>query len=67
MHIKKTCGRVLTKTYDSLRLKGLLDIYIPETHKSTIWKYWRAILDPKLIVFRLPEPSRPNLCYGRNS
>lgn len=48
MHIKKTCGHVLTKTYDSPRLKGLLDIYIPETHKSTIWKYWRAILDPKL-------------------
>lgn len=36
MHIKKTCGRVLTKTYDSPRLKGLLDIYIPETHKRTI-------------------------------
>ena len=63
MHIKKTCGRVLTKTYDSPRLKELLDIYIPETHKSTIWKYWRAILDPKLLP-GLPEPSRKSLCYG---
>jgi len=50
MYIKKTCGCVLTETYDSPRLKGLLDIYIPETHKSTIWKYWRAILDPKLCL-----------------
>lgn len=50
MYIKKTYGCVLTATYDSPQLKGLLDIYIPETHKSAIWKYWRAILDPKLCL-----------------
>ncbi len=50
MYIKKTCGCVLQESGDSLLIKGLLDIYIPETHKSTLWKYWRAILDPKLCV-----------------
>lgn len=50
MYIKKTCGCVLGKLSDSLLMKGLLDIYIPETHKSTLWKYWRAILDPKLCL-----------------
>ena len=50
MYIKKTCGCVLGKSSDSLLMKGLLDIYIPETHKSTLWKYWRAILDPKLCL-----------------
>lgn len=28
--------------------KGLLDEYVPETFKSTVWKYWKAILDFKL-------------------
>lgn len=50
MYIKKTCGCILGKSSDSLLMKGLLDIYIPETHKSTLWKYWRAILDPKLCL-----------------
>lgn len=50
MYIKKACGCVLGKSSDSLLMKGLLDIYIPETHKSTLWKYWRAILDPKLCL-----------------
>lgn len=50
MYIKKTCGCVLRESGDSLLIKGLLDIYIPETHKSTFWKYWRAILDPKLCL-----------------
>jgi len=50
MYIKKTCGCVLGKSSDSLLMKGLLDIYIPETHKSTLWKYWRAILDSKLCL-----------------
>ena len=50
MYIKKTCGCVLRESGDSLLIKGLLDIYIPETHKSTLWKYWRAILDPKLCL-----------------
>lgn len=25
-------------------------IYIPETVKSTVWRYWRAVLDPKLCL-----------------
>ena len=50
MYIKKTCGCVLGKASDSLLMKGLLDVYIPETHKSTLWKYWRAILDHKLCL-----------------
>jgi len=50
MYIKKTCGCVLRESSDSLLMKGLLDFYIPETHKSTLWKYWRAILDPKLCL-----------------
>ena len=50
MYIKKTCGCVLEKSSGNLLTKGLLDIYIPETHKSTLWKYWRAILDPKLCL-----------------
>jgi len=50
MYIKKTCGCVLRESGDSFLTKGLLDIYTPETHKSTLWKYWHAILDPKLCL-----------------
>ena len=50
MYIKKTCGYVISESGDSLLKKGLLDIYVPETHKSVLWKYWRAILDPKLCM-----------------
>ena len=50
MYIKKTCGYVISESGDSLLKKGLLDIYVPETHKSVLWKYWRAILDPKLCL-----------------
>ena len=50
MYIKKICGCVLRESCDSFLTKGLLDIYIPETHKSMLWKYWRAILDPKLCL-----------------
>ena len=49
MYIKKTCGCVLGKLSESITVcKGLLDVFIPETAQSTVWKYWRAILDPKL-------------------
>ena len=50
MYIKKTCGYVIPESGNSLSKKGLLDIYVPETHKSVLWKYWRAILDPKLCL-----------------
>ena len=50
MYNKKTCGSVISESGDSLLKKGLLDIYVPETHKSVLWKYWRAILDPKLCL-----------------
>ena len=50
MYIKKTCGSVISESGDSLLKKGLLDIYVPETHKSVLWKHWRAILDPKLCL-----------------
>ena len=50
MYIQKTCGCVLQESGDSFLTKGVLDVYIPETHKSTLWKYWRAILDPKLCL-----------------
>ena len=50
MYIKKTCGYVISESGDSLLKKGLLDIHVPETHKSVLWKYWRAILDPKLCL-----------------
>ena len=51
--------------------KGLLDVFIPETTQSTMWKYWRVILDPKLCVKclsyhgkiyeanEIPEPEPP--------
>ena len=50
MYIKKTCGYVIPESGNSLSKKGLLDIYVPETHKSVLWKYWRAILNPKLCL-----------------
>lgn len=31
-------------------MKGLLDTYSPETFTSVRWKYWKAILDPKLCL-----------------
>ena len=48
MYIKKICGCVLREAEDISRAKGLLDIYLPQTHKSAIWKHWQATLDPKL-------------------
>lgn len=49
MYVKKICGCVLKELYSSERIcKGLLDIFVPETAQSRLWKYWRAMLDPKL-------------------
>ncbi len=50
MYITKTCGYMIPESGKSISKKGLLDIYVPETHKSVLWKYWRAILDPKLCL-----------------
>lgn len=50
MYIKKVCGYVLTEKHDSSQLKGLFDVYVPQTHKSTVWKYWRAVLDSHLCL-----------------
>lgn len=44
---------MLTESGDvksTVQIKGLLDIYTPETSKSTLWKYWKAALDPKLCL-----------------
>ena len=67
MYIKKTCGCVLRESGDSLLIKGLLDIYIPETHKSTLWKYWRAIFDPKLCLDCLSHHGQIYAMGERNS
>jgi len=49
MYIKKVSGYVLSKpVFPEPQLKGLLDIYIPQTVRSTKWKYWQVILDLKL-------------------
>lgn len=49
MYIKKTCGYILGESSAEITtLKGLLDTFFPATTQSVIWKYWRAILDPKL-------------------
>lgn len=48
MYIKKSYGYVFQEPSGMPLKKGLLDVYFPETHKSSFWKYWRAILDPKL-------------------
>lgn len=48
MYIKKICGCVLREAEDISRVKGLLDIYLPQAHKSAIWKHWQAMFDPKL-------------------
>lgn len=49
MYIKKTCGYILGESSAKITtLKGLLDTFFPATTQSVIWKYWRAILDPKL-------------------
>lgn len=50
MYVRKICGCILAEPENSTRSKGLLDIYIPETVKSTVWRYWRAVLDPKLCL-----------------
>lgn len=72
MYIKKTCEYLLNMTPQDADIgKGLLDVFIPETTQSTMWKYWRAILDPKLCVKclshhgkiyevnEIPEPEPP--------
>lgn len=49
MYVKKTCGYILGEpSAETTALKGLLDTFFPATTQSAIWKYWRAILDPKL-------------------
>lgn len=49
MYVKKICGCILKEMHSTENIhKGLLDIFIPETTQSSLWKYWRAILDPKL-------------------
>ena len=49
MYVKKTCGYILGESSAEITtLKGLLDTFFPATTQSAIWKYWRAILDPKL-------------------
>lgn len=50
MYIKRACGHVLQKPSSCALAKGLLDIYIPETRKSSAWKHWKATLDPKLCL-----------------
>lgn len=53
MYVKETCGCVLdvsTTAEFTSRFKGLLDVYLPETFKSTHWKYWKASLGPKLCL-----------------
>ena len=53
MYINKTCGCVLTESGDikaTAQIKGLLDVYTPETSKSALWKYWKATFDPKLCL-----------------
>lgn len=53
MYINKTCECVLTESRyvkSAAQIKGLLDVYIPETSKSALWKYWKATLDPKLCL-----------------
>jgi len=53
MYINKTCGCVLTEPGDiksTAQIKGLLDVYTPETSKSALWKYWKATFDPKLCL-----------------
>ena len=48
MYVKKTGGYAYTETRSARPLKGLLDTYFPETFQSSLWKYWRAVLDLKL-------------------
>lgn len=49
MYIKKVSGYILARPSPHIpQLKGLLDIYIPKTIRSSMWKYWRAIIDLKL-------------------
>lgn len=53
MYINKMSGCVLIEPLDVktiAQIKGLLDVYIPETSKSTLWKYQKATLDPKLCL-----------------
>lgn len=47
MYIKTVFGYILEDRFTTTE-KGLLDIFIPETTESTVWKYWRAVLDGKL-------------------
>ena len=46
MFLKKTTGFVLS-AYPLQTFKGLLDIYIPKTTASKLWKHWKAQLDLK--------------------
>ena len=47
MYVKNFSGYI---PGDSLSVteKGLLDTFTPETTQSTLWKYWKAILNPRL-------------------
>ncbi len=48
MYIKKVGRYVYVETWPGSHKKGLLDTYLPETFRSSRWKYWRAVLDFKL-------------------
>lgn len=49
MYVKKTRGYILGESFaKTATFKGLLDTFFPETTQSSRWKYWQAILDPKL-------------------
>lgn len=48
MYVKQASGFIFAEKSAIRRFKGLLDTYSPETFTSVRWKYWKAILDPKL-------------------
>lgn len=48
MYKKTTYGYILRSIKSKPTLKGRLDVFVPVTHKSENWKYWRAILDTNL-------------------
>lgn len=50
MYVRKICGYTHVKPENRIQSKGLLDTYDPDTSKSTVWRYWRAVLDPKLCL-----------------
>ena len=47
MYVKTFSGYIPGDSFE-ITEKGLLDTFFPETTQSASWKYWRAILDPKL-------------------